>query len=136
MKSTAGRPSISSMRPYAERVTTPVGPTGRSPVPTATENASGPDRRSRARPCSRTWSSQTWYDGFGAPRVTPLDAATDEDDALGQRCADRLQGQLAIEGIGDHEAQARRLSVAASTSPTARRPPPRPRPAARSRPRW
>ncbi len=56
MKSTAGRPSISSIRPYVERVTVPRGPIGRSPVPMATEKAIGPESNSSASPSSTTRS--------------------------------------------------------------------------------
>ncbi len=59
----------------------PVGPTGRSPVPTATENASGPDRTRMARPCSTTRSSQAWNEGVERTEGHATRPATHEDRA-------------------------------------------------------
>src|SRR6516162_4695518 len=59
----AGRPSISLTTPDPERVTVPVAPIVRQPVPSAVEWAMGPEKSSTATPSSETRSAQNWNEG-------------------------------------------------------------------------
>ncbi len=134
----AGRWSISRTAPDVERVTVPVAPSVRQPVPTAVETERAPEKSRIATPSSVTTSPANWYDGRKALASRPADApptmTTPSGSAramassvacgigavrLGQHDADLRLAVRGGEGLG-RGVPAGRVAVAAETRPQTR----------------